>query len=428
MSEKPEPSASRAGARDVDGVYQSRPDRLAAFHTGPLTLRALPRWLMPSEGSNGALLPVLVSLVIIAAFFQIESRYYLSPGNLSNLAIQITILGPVALGEVLVLLLGEIDLSLGSISGATAAILGVLLGMKGLPWWAAVVMMLLAGAGMGLIQGVWVSWFRVPSFVVTLAGLLAWLGVQLDVLGASGTLNVFQPDITALTSTSIPPPVGWGVGLAVLFLYAGSQLRRARERKLSSLGAVSLSLILGRILGVAIIIGLGVGVLNASGGAPTGFVVFLGIVAVVWWVTQRTVAGRHLFAVGGNTEAARRAGIRVRTIRTMTFMAAGTLGAVGGLFSASYNQSAGTLTGGGTLLLEAIGAAVIGGTSLFGGRGTAWAALFGSLILGGVDNGLDLTNHSAPVRYMVEGAIVLIAVSFDTLIRRSRAGGAEDRG
>ena len=368
--------------------------------------------------SRATAVPAVVSLVVIAVFFQSQSHYFLSPTNLSNLAVQVTIVGSLALGEVVILLLAEIDLSVGSVSGVCAAILGVLIANDGLPWYAAIAVMLACGALMGMFQGFWVSYLGIPSFVVTLAGLLTFLGLQWQILGAQGTLSIFDSHIAALTGTTLPPETGWILGgLVAAGAVIVSALRLRRQTRRGIVRAVSFP-----VLVAALVLGT-VGVLNRANGVPTAFLVLVGCVLFGWWVTARTRPGRHLYATGGNAEAARRSGIRVKRIRFFAFAISGLLAGLGGLLSVSFNGSAGTLTGGGTLLLTAIGAAVIGGTSLFGGEGTVWAALFGALILAGVDNGLDLTDHSAPVKYIVEGIIVLLAVTVDTMLRRrGRAG------
>jgi len=368
--------------------------------------------------SRATAMPAVVSLVVIAVFFQSQSHYFLSATNLSNLAVQVTIVGSLALGEVVILLLAEIDLSVGSVSGVCAAILGVLIANDGLPWYAAIGVMLACGALIGMFQGFWVSWLGIPSFVVTLAGLLTFLGLQWQILGAQGTLSIFDSHIAALTGTTLPKGIGWllaGVVTAGALIVVAARLRASRGKGVvRALGfpALVAALALGTV-----------GVLNRAQGVPTAFLILVGCVLIGWWITERTRPGRHLFATGGNAEAARRAGIRVKRIRFVAFAVSGLLAGLSGLLSVSFNGSAGTLTGGGTLPLTAIGAAVIGGTSLFGGEGTVWAALFGALILAGVDNGLDLTDHSAPVKYIVEGIIVLLAVTVDTMLRRrGRAG------
>lgn len=378
--------------------------------------------------SQTTAVPAVVSLVVIAAFFQSQSHFFLSSRNLSNLAVQITIIACIALGEIAVLLLGEIDLSLGSIAGASAAVLAVLLTSAHLPWWIAIFAMLGAGALMGLFQGFWIAWAGIPSFVVTLAGLLAYLGVQLQVLGTQGTISIFDPHITDLTSTGLPPNVGWLLCAVIGVFCAILAVRRFSTQPTARPGHRGTIRRLGPVLAPFLLAVLTVVVLNPAGGVPTALLVVLGLLLVGWWITRWTRPGRRLFAVGGSAEAARRAGIRVRTIRFVAFGASGLMAAIGGLLAVAYNGAAGTLTGGGELLLDAIGAAVIGGTSLFGGEGTVWAALFGSLVMGGVANGLDLTNHSAPVKYIVQGAIVLLAVGLDTAMRKHRRAGAVANG
>jgi D-xylose transport system permease protein len=375
------------------------------------------RWLSAAL-SQGTAMPAIASLVVIAVFFQSQSQYFLSPGNLSNLAVQATLVAIIALGEIFVLLLGDIDLSLGSMAGASAALLGVLITNGHMPWFLAIVIMLAFGAVLGSFQGWWIAWLGIPAFVVTLAGNMGFLGLQLYILGPNGTLGIFDPNIAALSGTELPISVGWILAAIVAVAVVATTLVRYAR------GGVAVRS-LSRPVVVGVLIVAAVAVFNASRGVPTPFLILIALLIVGWWVTMNTSPGRHLFAVGGNAEAARRAGVQVKRIRMAAFAVSGTLGAVGGLIAASYNGSAGTLTGGGTLLLEAIGAAVIGGTSLFGGRGTVWAALVGALIMSGVENGLDLMNSDQPVKYMVQGIIVLLAVSLDTILRRRQSRGRQ---
>jgi D-xylose transport system permease protein len=407
MSEPVSPAAHPLD--EIPPRDHARPtDRLVSFAK---------RWLSAAL-SQGTAMPAIASLVIIAVFFQSQSQYFLSPGNLSNLAVQATLVAIIAPGEIFVLLLGDIDLSLGSMAGASAALLGVMITNGHMPWLLAIFIMLAFGALLGSFQGWWIAWLGIPAFVVTLAGNMGFLGLQLYILGPNGTLGIFDPNIAALSGTELPVSVGWIlaaiVGVAVV---ASTLVRYAR-------GGVAVRS-LSRPVVVGVLIVVAVAVFNASRGVPTPFLILIALLVVAWWVTMNTSPGRHLFAVGGNAEAARRAGVQVKRIRMAAFAVSGTLGAAGGLIAASYNGSAGTLTGGGTLLLEAIGAAVIGGTSLFGGRGSVWAALVGALIMSGVENGLDLMNSDQPVKYMVQGVIVLLAVSLDTILRRRQSRGRQ---
>ncbi|HET8606606.1 MAG TPA: hypothetical protein VFL66_06195 [Gaiellaceae bacterium] len=373
-----------------------------------------------ASGELGAV-PVILGLALIWTYFEVQDQHFLTARNLSNLVLQISVTGTIAVGVVLVLLLGEIDLSVGSVAGATAAVLGVLVVDKSWPWWAGIIAMLLVGAAIGAFQGAWFAMLGVPSFVVTLAGLLGWLGVQLHVLGSAGTLNVFDSHITAIASTFLSDSWGWVLAVAATVAYAGSRLLEDARRRRAGMRARPLIVVVTQtIVTAAICLGV-VAVLNHASGVPTAGVVLVGLVVVFDWLTRRTKFGRYIYAVGGNAEAARRAGIGVTRIRIYVFALAGTLSAIGGLISTGRLQAASTQTGGGTLLLEAIAAAVIGGTSLFGGRGNAWSALLGALVIGSVSNGLDLIGQPADVKYMVEGAILLLAVTIDALSRRRLA-------
>ena len=317
-----------------------------------------------------------------------------------------------------VLLLGEIDLSVGSVAGASAAVLGVLVVDQDWPWWAGVATMLIFGTVIGAFQGAWFALLRVPSFVVTLAGLLMWLGVQLHVLGDAGTLNVFDAHITAIASTFLPHEWGWGLAILAALSFGGGRLAEDARRRRASMTARSVPVLFAETTTIAALLLGAVAVLNSAYGVPTAGVILFALAMFFSWLAQRTTFGRHVYAVGGQAEAARRAGIGVARIRISVFALAGFLAAAGGLISTARLQAASTQTGGGTLLLESIAAAVIGGTSLFGGRGSVWAAPLGALVIGSVSNGLDLVGQPADVKYIVEGAILLLAVTIDAYSRR----------
>jgi D-xylose transport system permease protein len=368
-------------------------------------------------GEPGAL-PVVVGLALIWSFFELQDTHFLTPRNISNLVLQVSVSGTIAVGLVFVLLLGEIDLSVGSVAGASAAVLGVLVVDQDWPWWTAVIVMLGFGTLIGALQGAWFALLRVPSFVVTLAGLLIWLGVQLHVLGDAGTLNVFEPHITAIASTFLPQRWGWTLAVLAVVCLGGARLAENALRRQARMTARSTPILLVETGVIAALLFGSVAVLNSAYGVPTAGVLLFFLVMLFDWLARRTTFGRHVYAVGGQAEAARRAGIGVTRIRITVFALAGFLAAAGGLISTARLQAASTQTGGGTLLLESIAAAVIGGTSLFGGRGTVWAALLGALVIGSVSNGLDLVGQPADVKYMVEGAILLLAVTIDAYSRR----------
>lgn len=376
------------------------------------------------------LVPVLVSLVIMSVWFQVQSPYFLSARNLSNLVVQVAMIGIIALAEFCVLLIGEIDLSLGSVMGAMAAVFATVLVAGHAPLWAAVVTVLLCAMAIGALQGWLIAWVRLSAFIVTLAGLLGWLGLQLYILGSNGSISVLQPQIDALSTTNVSGGLAWVLAaVAVLWCMwrgwrtltergrdAGAGWRRVLAALEARRGALGW-------LATAVVIVVAVAWFTSYRGIPVPGLVLVGLVLILEWFTTSTPAGLELFAVGGNAEAARRAGINIRRVRLLVFVLAAVLAAGAALLDVSYEQAAGTLTGGGTLLLEGIGAAVIGGTSLVGGIGSARSALLGAFVLGGIGNGLDLTNSSAPLKYMVEGVVVVLAVVGDRILHRSRSGG-----
>ncbi|HKI92935.1 MAG TPA: hypothetical protein VJ986_11605 [Gaiellaceae bacterium] len=384
---------------------------------GAMSRYSLQRW---RQGELGAL-PVILGLVAIATYFQTQEPTFLSSRNLSNLVLQIAATGSVAVGIVLVLLLGEIDLSVGSVSGLCSAMLGVLIVKSGWPWWLAILAVLATGAAIGAFQGAWFALVGVPAFVVTLAGFLAWQGVQLRVLGSTGTVNVFEPHISEIAQSYLPHLWGWALGVGAAGLYAVSLWIGQIRRRRAGLATAPVVVVAGRTVLVVALSLASVEILSRFNGVPTAGVILLGLVVFFSLLTTRTRFGRYIFAVGGNAEAARRAGVSPARIRIVVFSLAGLMAAVGGIIFVSRLTAASTQTGGGTFLLEAIAAAVIGGTSLFGGRGSAWSALLGALVIGSVSNGLDLMAQPPEIKYMVEGAILLAAVTVDAVARRSRA-------
>ena len=319
------------------------------------------------QGEVGSL-PVIAGLVLIWAVFDILNPNFLTPGNLTNLAVQTADIGIVAVGIVLVLLLGEIDLSVGSVYGlgsAVMAVLNVKMGMGAVP---AVLGGILTGTLVGTLHGFWFTRFRIPSFVVTLAGLLAWFGLQLRVLGETGTINIYDPRIDQLAGQFFPAEFGWVLAAAVVVLLTVNLVVRRRRR--ASAGLVQNGLIAD--VGGLVVVGAAVFAANAvlaqDRGVPMALLILLAFVVGFDLITTRTGFGRHIFAVGGNAEAARRAGISVNGIRIAVFALSGTLAAAGGIMGASRLLAVNYSSGTGDVLLDAIAAAVIGGTSLFGGR------------------------------------------------------------
>jgi len=376
-------------------------------------------WQRARQGELGPL-PVIFGLVAVWTYFQVANDNFLSSGNLTNLMMQIAAMGTIAVGVVLVLLLGEIDLSVAYVSGLAAATMAVLNVKSEWPAVPSILAGLAVGAGIGLLQGLWVTKLKVPSFVVTLAGFLAWQGALLRVLGGTGTVNLNDDTITGLMGTYFSDTVGWTLVTVVIAVVAGLTVLRRRRSVAAGLTAPSLA---GDVLRVAIVACgsiAAVAVFNDDRGVPLGVCIFVGFVVIFDVLTRRTVFGRHIFAIGGNAEAARRAGIRVDRVRTMVFVLASTMAASGGILGASRLLAVNKSSGGGTLLLNTIAAAVIGGTSLFGGRGTAWSALLGALVIGSIANGMDLLGQTSSVKYMVTGGVLLVAASIDAVSRRGR--------
>ncbi len=365
-------------------------------------------------------LRVVLALAVIWLVFYAQEPRFMSSVNLSNLVLQMTAVGLVSIGIVLVLLLGEIDLSVGAVSGLCAAIMAVLSVKHGWSPYLAIAAGVLAGTAIGLFQGSVFTKFAVPSFVVTLAGLLAWPGAQLEVLGETGTVNLNDPKILGLTSTFYSDTVGWIIALVAIGLYAATSLRGRQKRVSQGLSAPQVGLLVLRIGLVAVATLVAVWVLNDDRGVPLAALILVGFCLAFFYLTTRTTFGRHIFAVGGNAEAARRAGIHVTRVRVIVFMIASTMAAIGGIMAASRLLAVNQSSGSGDFLLLAIAGPVIAGTSLFGGRGSVWHALLGALVITSISNGMDLLALQSSVKFMVTGAVLLAAVVIDAIARRQR--------
>lgn len=373
-----------------------------------------------SSGDVGQL-PVVIGLILIWGIFLWASngKFFL-PINLVNLSLQMAATGTIAVGVIFVLLLGEIDLTVGVLSGLSAAIMAVLNVKVGLPGPVAVVSAIVCGMLIGLFHGFWITRFRIPAFVVTLAGQIAWTGALLWVIGANGTINLRDPFIVAFAGTFFKGIPAYAIG-ALLVAYVGfAALMNMRRRRAAGLRAEAPSVLVLRVAGLAVALGIAISVLDGDRGVPLSFVLLVTTVVVMDYVLRRTRFGRMIMAVGGNSEAARRAGIPVTRVRIAVFALASTFSALGGVLAASYLLAVEQSTGTGPELLNAIAAAVIGGTSLFGGRGTAWAALLGILVIQSISNGMDLLNFLSPYKFMVTGAVLLAAVTIDALARSGK--------
>jgi D-xylose transport system permease protein len=370
-------------------------------------------------------LRVIVGIAVIWTIFQLSNDRFLSSVNLSNLVLQITAVATISIGVVLVLLLGEIDLSVGAVSGLAASVMAVLSVKEGVSPEIAIVAGLATGALIGLFNGLMVTTFGIPSFVVTLAGLIAWQGVQLAVLGDTGTVNLPDNVITDLTSTFFDPAIGWAIAVAVIAAYATSVVAARMRRVRGGLEAPPLVGSIIRVAVVAVAVLVAVAILNDDRGVPLAAVIMISLMAIFSFITERTFYGRHIFATGGNDEAARRAGIRTKRVRITVFTLASTLAAAGGILAASRLLAVNQSSGGSDLLLLAIAGPVIAGTSLFGGRGFVWSALLGALVIGSISNGIDLLGLESDIRFMITGGVLLLAVTIDAATRlRRQASGA----
>ncbi|MEV0961629.1 MULTISPECIES: sugar ABC transporter permease [unclassified Streptomyces] len=367
-------------------------------------------------------LPGAVAVALLWIVFQSLDQQFLSPRNLSNLSIDIVGTGMIALGLVFVLLLGDVDLSVGSVSGLTAAVFAVLNVNEGMPEWLAVLAALVVGAAIGATQGFFAARLGVPAFVVTLAGLLAWNGLMLYVLGVSGTINLPEEGfVNALTSYYFRDvAVAYGLAALSVAVFLIASYRNSRRRRAVGVVYRPLGVIAVRTAAVAVVAFAAAWILNRFQGLPLALLVFLVFVLGLDFVLRRTYYGRRIVSVGGGAEAARRAGINVVWLRISAFMVSGTLAAVGGLFLASRVAAVGQTSGSSILLINAIAAAVIGGVSLFGGRGSTWSVLLGMLVIQSIASGMVLLGIPTPMQSVITGGVLLAAVVLDSLSRRSQ--------
>ncbi|MFI6260832.1 sugar ABC transporter permease [Micromonospora sp. NPDC051006] len=384
-------------------------------------------WSRVRGGDIGAL-PAVLGLLVLCTVFSIARPSFLTAGNFANLFTQGAAITLIAMGLVFVLLLGEIDLSAGYASGVCAAVLANVVTVLGYPWYVAALAAICTGVVIGATLGFLVAKIGIPSFVVTLAGFLAFQGIALMLMKEGSNISVRDETLVAISNRNLPPLLGWILVLVAVVGYAAVQLLRHRNRAARGLLTDPLAVVLARIGGLALILGLAVFILNLERsrnvlitslkGVPI-VVPIIALLLVVWtFVLQRTSYGRHVYAVGGNREAARRAGINVDRIRISVFVICSTMAAVGGIVAASRANSVDPNTGGSSVLLYAVGAAVIGGTSLFGGKGRVLDAVLGGAVIAVIDNGMGLMGYSSGVKYVLTGVVLLLAATVDAFSRR----------
>jgi len=382
------------------------------------------RWWAGVRAGELGSLPIIVGLVLICIIFQSQNDRFLTAGNFVNLIVQMAAITIIGMGIVFVLLLGEIDLSVGYVSGVAGVTTALLLIPDGSHQFSAgpaIVIALLLGLLIGVVQGLIITKIGVPSFVVTLAGLLGWNGVVLLLIGDKGTVIIQNDLVVGFANDFLPDTTAWIVLVLGVALYAAILFAGDRARRKAGLPVEPLALYLLRIGGLAAAGIIVVGFANQDRGVPYVFLVIMALYILWTYVLNRTRFGRHIYAVGGNTEAARRAGINVDNVKIACFGICSMMAALGGIVLASRLRSIDTNSGGGTILLYSIAAAVIGGTSLFGGRGHIKSAVLGALVIASIDNGLGLLGLSSGTKFVITGLVLLAAVAVDSFSRRGRA-------
>lgn len=373
---------------------------------------------------NLGVLPIVLGLAFIIVFFSFKATNFFTADNFNNIIVQMAGITMLAFGVVFVLLLGEIDLSIGYLSGIaalTVAELQLAGSSHDYPGLVAIVLAVGLCALIGGAQGSIVALVGVPSFVVTLAGLLIWQGVILQVLEIRGVIVIQDNLINDLANYHFGATAGWIIAAVVTGLYAAGTLGSVLGKRRAGVANRNPLLIVAKIAGVAVACFGTVAICNHASvpnGLPLAGVLVVIFLLGLTFLAKRTTFGRHVYAVGGSAEAARRAGINVPRIRIVVFMISGAMAGVGGVILAARLNSVDLNVGGGTLLLDAIAAAVIGGTSLFGGRGEVRSALIGALVITTVSNGLDTAGYKTGTIYIVTGVILLLAVTLDTIARR----------
>jgi D-xylose transport system permease protein len=378
------------------------------------------RWEALKGGDVGSL-PVLVGIAAITLFFTEKTDIFFTAVNFSNLIGQMAGVTVIAVGIVFVLLIGEIDLSVGYVSGLASVAVAefqVVGSSHDYPGLVAMGLAVLIGATIGAVQGSIIAFLGVPSFVVTLAGLLIAQGMIINILGTEGVIGIDDKQILDVSNYVLTKNTGWIVAIVFTALLASASFGTYVGRLRAGLPTGNIIVTIIRVLFYGGLAFAAVAVCNHSRGVPLVGLIVVFVVVLFAYIAGRTTFGRHVYAVGGNAEAARRAGINVKLIRILCFAISGSMAGLGGIILASRLNSVDLTFGGGTLLLDTISAAVIGGVSLFGGRGRVSGALFGGLIIGMISNGTDLVGSADWVKYVTTGSILLAAVTLDTVARR----------
>jgi D-xylose transport system permease protein len=436
-SKNPEPDQRAVGTTDFApdsaeeaAIVASAPPELVAGSVGEYAKI----WFKRIRSGESGALPVIIGLIVIVLIFQVKSSLFLSAGNLVNLMTQAAFIITLGMAEVFVLLLGEIDLAAG-FTAACGAVIALYMVAKGYPWWLAVAVTLAVTGAYGALQGIIITRLRLPSFVVTLAGSLGLSGVLLFLINATGTIG--QGGVIRLNSTvlndieggALSATASWIVMIVLVALAGLMMYMRDYRRRAAGLVAPPLSITLLKIAVIAIagVVVVLVGNTNrgtlllAVRGLPWVVLVVLAVLVMYTVLLGRTRFGRYIYAIGGNAEAARRAGVNTNRIRVLAFALCGLTAGITGIILSSYLGSISSGVNGGQNVLNAVAAAVIGGTSLFGGRGKMMDALLGGLVVGVIANGLQLLGLSASAQLMWTALVLLAAVTVDALTRRGRS-------
>jgi D-xylose transport system permease protein len=374
------------------------------------------------KGGDLGSVPVVLGLIAICIIFQSLNSAFLSAENLNNIAVAMVATGMMSVGIIFVLLLGEIDLSVGSVSGVAGAITAVLSVTHGVNEWLAVLIALVSGAAIGALHGFFFARIGAPAFAVTLAGLLFWLGFMLQILGENGTINIDGDGVVGKLTTYYFSDVAaaYGLALVAVVLFFVTSFLDSRRREAAGIPSRPLGDLIMRTALLAVVAFAAAIMFNQYKGLPLALLLFVLVLVISDFVLRRTSYGRKIFALGGSVEASRRAGINVTAVRVSVFALAGFFAAVGGLFWASKIAAANQSAGAGDLLMNVIAAAVIGGTSLFGGRGRTWNALLGVMVITSIQYGLALEGIATPVQYMITGGVLLATVVIDSITRKTQ--------
>ena len=435
MAKVDEPASSAGPVQQAEELTQAAEARAQLAVSPELVAGSVPEYLRASlsriRAGQVGILPVVGGLLLVSVIFQSLNSQFLTAGNLVNLLVQAAVFSVLAMGEIYALLLGEIDLSIGFVAALGGVVLAELLKPSGLdwPWWAAILVALVVCAAIGVLQGSIITRLGLPSFVVTLAGLLFWEGLTLKILGNGGSVLISDSIVNDIASGNLSPIAGWVVMLVIVGLFGVLTWRRDARRRTAGLvappaGLTALKIVGGLVGGVVIVLICNTdrGRILPIRGVPWVVLLVFGILAAWTFVLGRTRFGRYVYAIGGNAEAARRAGVNLRMIRTVAFTLCSFTAGMAGVIYASRLRSISTAFDQ-TLVLYAVAAAVIGGTSLFGGRGKALHGVLGGVVIAAIANGMGLLGLSPASQYMVTALVLLIAVTIDALTRRGRVAG-----